>query len=56
MPFREMKDTGAGLRKQGRRWSAFLEGHGAAGTCPFLGDVGPGQQLNRDFQGYVIVR
>ena len=28
----------------------------AAGTCPFLDDVGPGQQLNRDFQGYVIVR
>jgi len=28
----------------------------AAGTCPFLDDVRPGQQLNRDFQGYVIVR
>ncbi len=28
----------------------------AAGTCPFLDDVRPGQQLNRDFMGYVIVR
>ena len=28
----------------------------AAGTCPFLDDVRPGQQLNREFQGYVIVR
>ena len=27
-----------------------------AGTCPFLDDVRPGQQLNRDFMGYVIVR
>ena len=27
-----------------------------AGTCPFLDDVRAGQQLNRDFQGYVIVR
>jgi hypothetical protein len=27
-----------------------------AGTCPFLDDVRPGQQLDRDFQGYVIVR
>ncbi|WP_162472808.1 hypothetical protein [Luteitalea pratensis] len=27
-----------------------------AGTCPFLDDVRPGQQLNREFQGYVIVR
>ena len=26
------------------------------GTCPFLDDVGPGKQLDRDFQGYVIVR
>lgn len=26
------------------------------GTCGFLDDVRPGQQLNRDFQGYVIVR
>ena len=26
------------------------------GTCPFLDDVRPGQQLNRDFMGYVIVR
>ncbi len=26
-----------------------------SGTCPFLDDVRPGQQLNRDFQGYVIV-
>ena len=28
----------------------------APGTCPFLDDIRPGQQLNRDFQGYVIVR
>ncbi|HTV00879.1 MAG TPA: SBBP repeat-containing protein [Luteitalea sp.] len=27
-----------------------------AGTCPFLDDIRPGQQLNRDFMGYVIVR
>jgi hypothetical protein len=27
-----------------------------AGTCPFLDDVRPGQQMNREFQGYVIVR
>ena len=27
-----------------------------AGTCPYLDDVRPGQQLNRDFMGYVIVR
>ncbi len=27
-----------------------------SGTCPFLDDVRPGQQLNRDFQGYVIVQ
>lgn len=26
------------------------------GTCAFLDDVRPGQQLNRAFQGYVIVR
>ena len=27
-----------------------------AGTCPFLDDVRGGQQLNRDFQGHIIVR
>ena len=27
-----------------------------SGVCPFLDDVRPGQQLNRDFQGFVIVK